>query len=505
MAEATEGLQAIGSTAKRHWVWMLALAALAFVLVIRYRNTLATKLGTFLPAAVKSFLGISGVFFVVGGLLSLMQGDAMAATHCCAVPAGHGTLTAILSVLGGGGALATTMFSAPDVREAKLEAGSKVAAFSYSDPSVGTPAYDFYVDGTINTDAKGRPLVALDEVIEVATSIEVASGGAAITDDDMSLVVQTVKIDEPNILGTILDDTVGTGPILKHVVEFIGHAFNRCADAPVANVSGGATTAYTRYFTIPHAQRIQKDPMTSAIWLGILNKARVSVKLAPTAFMGSANAAASLTGASSLKVTTPFVAYDKWHWPVLSQYILEQPLGGTETVTLKLFGQKNAQGTDPTDYLFLVSVLSNLARLPGNQTLDNILQIDSEKLGIARLENVPALFKARLEAQVSGRSSAAYDNGNFVADVVPTGMNIASAKFLNLRQPGLDMVMSNMRPVTAGFELPISFKFSSIPANRWAFVLGSLRLLSPQVASQLQKLSGGKLGATPMAVKPYAG
>ena len=511
--KVTAGAKDLGGVARKRYVWAALLVAFIIFMTIRYRSQIATKLSSILPSWAKSALGLAtlAVFFTV-----LFTADANAAT-CCVKPAlmavshGFGHYLAIAAgILGGGVAFGITAssFGAADIREAKLATGDKFATYDATAGAYATegPAFDFYVDGQNPVNAKGRPLVAMSQVLEVHAQIDQPyTGTAPIYDDDLALMVKSVKMEENRALGTILDDKVGTGVIIKNVLEFVGLGWNRGADAPVATItvpspSGTTHASYVRFFTIPHANMLLRNPMDSALWLGIINGMNVRVQMAGANAFASVSTNSKMAGtATQVRLTTPIKAHSHWHWPMLLQFLLETPLAG-ETITLRNFGQKNASGSEPIDYLFFLARLFNVANLPGNTAGDNVTQIDCQKLGISRCQNVPAFFKARLEDQVQGRSPMGYsDNGNFQQGTTPTGMNMADAKFLAVLQPGLDMEYENMMKLGKGYELPISMVHTSAPTLNDAYVSGSMRKLDLGVGSVLANLSapfGGKLSAT---------
>jgi hypothetical protein len=513
MAEMTAGIKDIAGAGKRHYIWFAVLILLVLFLGVRFRK----EIGNAIFAASPTVAGWFGVTAAAAAALLCffgLSGVAEAAT-CCAEPLRHavqspGGFLELLATLGAGAAgsamFGMVAFGAPDVVEAKLSDGNKVVNFT---PSAAEPSYDFFVNGTNNVHpVSGRPLCATAQVIELQTTVSnLSTGTNPITDDDLGRLVKKVTM-HGDPLGTILDDTVGTGPILKHLIEFVGLGFNRGADAPVATVtvpspSGSNDATYTRYITIPHAQGYMVNPMASALWLGLIDQLRVTVTLAASTRLGgisgvdivSANAVTK--GASTLRVTTPVVPYNKWHWPVLAQWILEQPTGGSTSFTLRRFGEANASGSVPTDWVHTIAYLSNKVGLGGNQALDNIASVQSPKLGILDCQNVPALLKERLEAQRYGQSSPSYtDNMNYVQGTVPTGMNLASAKFLMLRQPGLDMIMDNMTPTMKGFLLPVDMTYvGAAPSTNHSVVIGALRFLSDSIAAAVTGAPNSKLTA----------
>jgi hypothetical protein len=526
--KTSEGLKDAKKFATKHYLVAAVILGIAVFLAIRYRSKIVSGLAGVLPSWANKALNISttAAAMVLGVLFSSRAAEA---ATCCAEPltsavSSGGGIIGVLSALGAvlASALGVAMFGivafgAPDTVEAKMAKGGKTATFNMTDAEYATsgPSFDFFVDGSSPMAPDGKkPLVATDQVVEVATTFEnISTGTNPIYDDDLARCVKSVKL-HSELLGTIQDDTVGTGPIIKHLIEFIGMGFNRGADAPVATIAvptvGGPPippndVSYTRYFTIPHAQRFLVNPLASALWLGLINDMKITVQIAGANCLDSVSTGANIRGNSTLKVTTSVTPYNIWHWPLLAQWILEQPLAGSRSVKLLNFGQKNAAGSEPIDYVHTIALLSNLSGLPGNMALDNLLELQCPKLGLVKVENVPAFFKTRLEAQVYGRSSAGYDNGNFQDGAVATGMNLGDAKFLLLREAGLDMLLDNMLKVANGYQLPIDSAYTATPnTTPHAYALGSMRFFDPSsVGAAFAKRSGGNLSASDrMASKP---
>jgi len=518
MAEVTteikQGTSAVLGTARKHYI-VFGVALLVFgILVFRYRNSIATWVATHFPS-MKTLLGISTIAVILG--LIFGAGDAFAGAGiaaCCAKTAahagGHGML-AWLYAVGGAIALGMVAAPAPDVKEAKLLGGSKIGVADYtSAPGTGLQM-DFYVDGSVPLSPSGRPLCATAEVVEVLETIEqVSTGTNPIVDDDLARTVESVKMFEPRFLGTLMDDTVGTGPIIKHLIEFLGLGFNRGSDAPVASItvpgSGTTDATYTRYFTIPHAQQFLRTPMASALWLAIVDQMKITVKLGQKACLDGVSTGAILKGQSQVRLTTPVVPNPAWHWPLIVQHILEQPVGGSTTFTLQRFGETNASGTNPTDFVFAINILSSLVGLGGNMTIDNIARIDCPKLGISDMENLASFVKARLDAQRLGRSPLGYDNNpNYVDGVTPTGMNPAGLKFLGLKQPGLAVGLETFMKVDKGFQLPVNFTFGTVPSGTHQVVISSMRTLQKALGQRLAALPGSQLPADPTVAPKPAG
>ena len=512
MANVTEGLSTIAGAGRRHYIWLAVLVLVGIALAVRYHKSIAAFLASVLPDSVLSALNIVKVAAPVFALLSLFAAGAADAATCCAVKAAVASSSTwgghVLTILGGllgTAAFGIVAFPAPDVIEAKLGNGSKSQTFT---PTTSAQQFDFFVDGSTNVTPQTanqpqRPLCALGQVIELSTSIDqLSTGTASITDDDMARCIANVTM-SGDPLGTIAESTAFTGPILKHLIEFVGFGFANGADAQVASLtvpgSSHTTTALTRYFTVPHAQQFLANPIVSALWLGIVNQLKISVTVAASTALGAVSTGATTLGTNTLRVCTTVVPNDKWHWPILSSWVLENPLGGSTSMTLRRFGEAGAAGSEPVDYVHTIAYLSNHIGLGGNQALDNIASINSPKLGLSSVQNIPQMLKARIEAQRFGASPILIsDDLNYVQGQTATGMNLAGAKLLMVKQPGLGMLMDNMLPAGKGYELPIDLTYAgATPSTAHAVAIGSMRFLSPNIAGRLQSLPNSRMPANP--------
>jgi hypothetical protein len=507
MADSTAGLKDIAGAGRKHYVWLILLVAVIVGMALYFRNQILTAVAKAFPSVGRWF-GVA----LASLLVLLFGGDALASTCCGTTVHANAdlwgwTLTTFGSLLG----LATfgmISFGAPDVREAKLTNGAKSVVYT---PANGVePQFDFYVDGK-NPVLDGRPVMAVSQQISLTTQVVVAAGSHKFYDDDGPKLLKNATM-QSGVLGTLLDATTGTGPLIKAVIEFFGLGFTRGSDDPISTMTsaqGEAATSYvTHYWTIPHAQNWHKNPILSALWLGIVNNMKITPTLAAANGIG-ANLSTAVTG--TLKVSTPVVPASFWAWPLLNQWTLESSTipGGSGGINLRRFGEQNAAATVPVDYVYAVLLMSNLIGLPGNQTLDNIASVNCPTLGISDMSNLPAFTKARLDAQHYGRSPIfIWNNPNYRKfEAVPitggapinTDMNLSILKFLALRQPGLDGTLGTSTLACGrGFELPIEMTYSgSTPSANHAVMIGALRKLDASIGPLLNQLSGGNLSATP--------
>lgn len=520
--QVKEGGTATKKFVTGHYVAFGLVAVVIIGLAIRYRASIVAKLSTMLPATVKKWLAITTAFAI--GFVSLFGVSGVAeAAICCAKPvasvvahssgwahAGWGAIFAALAAVPF--AFGTLLYPAPDTVEAKMTRGEKQATWNYDSYGAAGPGpFDFYVDGSVPMHPdKKRPLVAVDQLIEVSTTVEqVDTGTNPLFDDDLARLVTSVLMHESKYLGTIVDDKFATGPMIKHIMEFYGNAFNRGADAPVATITvpGEADTndaTFTRFWDIPHAQQVLRNPLESALWLGIINDMNIRVTMPANTVLGGVSTGAILKGASALRVTTGVTPYQSWHWPLINQVTIETCLAGSNSVKLVKFGEKNADGTVPEDYLYAILWLSSLSGLPGNMTLDNLTSIQVLKLGLNKIENIPAFLYRRLKAQKFGLSPIGFDNPNYQDGAIPSGMNLADLRALAIMQPGLSMAYDTMLKVTKGYQLPIDATFGTVPTTTpHAFAVMAMRTLALNLGPALAARSNGNLSATnPLQVTP---
>jgi len=527
--QATEGLKAFANTGKRHYIWLGVLLLVALVLALKYRTEIGTAIAKVSPGLAK-WLGF-GISTIVVFFGVVFGSDVAQAATCCAKPVVHAVTSGggffewmagawqTIAAAGAGISLCSVIgFPAPDILEQKLGSGNK--AYEFTPGTAKSIDFETKVTSpTVSGDAgKGRPICAIDQVIELSTTIENVVGGTAIKDEQLPRLISSVKM-HGDPIGTLLDDTVGTGPILKHFAEFIGLGFNRGPDQPVATISvppgaPGATTSdatYTRFLTIPIAQRWYERPIDTAIPVCLLNKMVTTVKLPASTIFGDAGVSTGgiYKGAGSvLKAYLNVVPNTHWCWPLINQHILDKQAGGSKTFTLKKFGEKNASGTDPIDLVYSIALLSNKCGLGGNQALDNIASIQSLKLGIVDCENVPAFYGNKLMAQRMGMSPLGLeDNPNYIQDATCTGMNLADAKWLPLLQPSMGLSFQSLKQMAkpSGYELPIDLTYvGATPTDEHLTVISSIRRLSRNIAGQLVSLSGGNLPADPATAPKLA-
>jgi hypothetical protein len=465
----------------------------------------------------RTFLRIGTPAAVFFGIV--LGSDYVYASTCCA--AGDGYLASTIgawfgehwkSVLGIFVTLATpvgiSMFSAPDTLDAVTSNDGEEITYT---PGASQKVAMYIKTAAKNTTKRGEPLVAVDTTISLETTVNnpFSTGTASIEQDDLARLLEYLTIESP-LLGKVLDETTGTGPILDLVISFLGQGFNRAGDVPIASIvvpgSGTTSTAVVKYFTFPWAQRFLLDPSATSPWMGLLHNTKLGIKLAASTALGDVSTGATTSGATSrVRATTSYVAHAFWYQPLLPFYRLDNPSSGSNGLTFQNFGSSGPDSCDPIDWVHTIGQLSNLKGLPGNTLISNITKIMAPSFGLDSVYSPDHLVKARLQAQVSGRTSDLNftEGGNHAKGAANTGMNLAKLLFLLLRQPSLDMRLENMLKFQKDVELPIQETFTSAPSGAHGFLLGSCRRINEGHAARFRSLSGNKLPLYGGAARPY--
>src|SRR5512137_37983 len=85
--QATEGLKAIATTGKKHYIWMLVVLVFAILLALKYRVQLGQGIAKMSPGLAR-WLGIT-IATAAAVFVVLFGADAAQAATCCAKPVAH--------------------------------------------------------------------------------------------------------------------------------------------------------------------------------------------------------------------------------------------------------------------------------------------------------------------------------------------------------------------------------------------------------------------------------
>jgi hypothetical protein len=526
VATVTKPVSTLFSFIKAHMALMLVFVAGLFVLAMAKKDTIigwftssaSAPRGDRLPAFLRKWFGLA-ILALASASALLYSGDAVAAVCSAAPAAAHdgagalGWLAAHWHYLAGAGAslaFGLTQFSAPDVIDCVETHGG--ASLDVTAPLTATTTVKtlYARTSTHAVTSSGAPLVATDITVEVATKVKnLSTGTHAIEDDDLARILSYLQIESP-IMGSLTDQISCTGPVLDLVTRFIGDAFERSGDAPVASItveSGDNEVSVTKYFTKPLALRFLDKPLSTAPWLGLLDESALNIGLAADTCLGTVSTGATVSGDRRLKASISYLPVPHWFYPLVPYDRVDNPASGSNGIEFKNFGGPGPRCTAPIDMVHTIGQLSNLKGLPGNMTFDTLTKLLAPRFGLDSVENIPHLVKARIRAQYYGHIGGVdyAGSGNYAAGTPNApGMALASLLFFLLQQPSLDMDPNNMRKMGSQDKLPMQYTTSGSRTGADAFYFGALRQVSPSFVSEFRRLPASKMPSAVGKLRHFA-
>ncbi len=494
----------------RKW-YFLGFVLLVGVL-IRYRNSVASTLKGVLPAFMQGWLGLSALAIVAFGALTTLDTGTLFACVSNA-PCGivemannvpHESLWHLLEFGGGAGALlGISQFVAPDTSDLHDIHGD----YRISDtPSTSARSKEMFVntETTMTGEAQPRPYLATSINLAYDTTIDNSnSSGSTLRDDDMCRIWESIELYAPEA-GQLLDKTTCTGPIVGGPMRFISNAYSRQGDFPMDSIAAGASpSTYTAYLTHNFAQRWLTDPLATCPWLGLLKDAKVTSNLAANGTgagkvgIGAVSSTAVTSGTSYLRGYVAFVRGQSWFHPMIPYWRVHRPAVGSDSFTLDGFGDKGPECTFPVDLIHTILFMSSLKGLGGPCTIDNITEINCAALGLPKIQNMDAFMRERVGAQYDGAPGTLSkgDGGNWsmAATNAGGGMSLATALWLALRQPSLNVDPRTLAQYNLGRKIKVNMTVTTPLTGSNALLYGSLRLPQQAYIDRWRALSGNRL------------
>ncbi len=469
--------------------------------------------GDKLPSVLRSLLRISGLLLPVGFVL--LGADyafaACAGSVPCFVQSSSGWLGQVLGFLGGllglGVAFGISHLSAPDTLDGVTMPGQgKSLAYTPG----ATQELSLYMQTTTkNKTAGGQPLIGVDSIVAVDTTVEqVSTGTNPILSQDLARLLDYLQISSL-FHGTILDKVTGTGPILESGISFVGQGFSRWGDAPSVTITVPTTdpndVPLTKYFVFPWAQRTLGDPSATCPWLRTLDNMRFQIGIAASTALAAVSTDANTKNPSTVRLGTSYAISPLWRQNYLPYARLDTPASGEDGLIFQNFGGTGPAASKAEDMVLGLAWLSKLAGLPGNLTFDTLTNIIGPDFGLEDVKAIDMLVLARRQAQSVGRIGA-YDyanDGNYVQGTVANGASLDKLLMLWLRQPSLEMVPMALPKFNADTKPKLRGVFSVPRTGPDAFLTLSLRELSSAKIKEQVALSGGLMPSTYRKAKHF--
>jgi hypothetical protein len=503
VSTVTGAPKAVAGWAKaRPWVFAMFLFV-TIVVAIRYRAKVVQFL-TGLPVVgdfMAKLLGVAAAFLLV----TLAAGDAHAAGLGGEL---HGSLARQLGV--GLGALVVLVlfamrlwrrdagpaFSVFFPREDVLDLRTPDGAFSVSiTPGATEQPAQFKITGDKGSFA-GAWLKATGITIRnTITFDQAAAGGSIVNWDDLPRVMSGLELLHP-LWGTMLTKETGSGPILKHIIEFVGSGFQYAGDDARAQIpSTDGDTVCDLYFTYPIAQRFMVRPTDQACWIGWLDQTLINFTQAVATAIAAVSTGAVIKAPTTVKVGLDYVLDNDLDIPTLAFWQRYTHNAGSETIRALGLGSNGPKATMNFERILGIYELFNVWGFGGCTTSDIITAVFLEQLGLSRVTNVDMMVKNYLKVLGGPRSPkggigatvphAMAGNPFTMAASPNNALNASTLAYLALRAPGRQQEITKA-PKFAG-DLIVTQTYSATPnSGQHILVVQSIREFTPEMVTELQ-------------------
>jgi hypothetical protein len=333
---------------------------------------------------------------------------------------------------------------------------------------------------------------------------QAASGGSAVNWDDLPRVATGLEIVHP-LWGTMLTKETGAGPILKHVIEFIGSGYQYAGDGARAQIaaSDGDTTC-SLYLTYPLCQRYMVRPQDMACWIGWLDQTLLNFTVGLSTTIAAVSTGAVIKTPTTLQCGLDYILDNKLEVPTLAFWHRYQHNAGTNTIRLNAMGSFGPKATKKVERLVGLHELMNVAGLGGATTADNVTRVLFEQRGMDRVVNVDFLVKNYLKVSGYPRGPKGGNGNNALHDLAGNPYTMAATPNGKLNDSNLMyfslMAGSKGQEITkvwkfAG-DLTLTQEYTTIPSSGAHLVVAqSIREFEPDMVNELKARAG--LGQRP--------
>jgi len=318
---------------------------------------------------------------------------------------------------------------------------------------------------------------AMSVILKVVVAInQPGSGGAALTDDQLWKVIQSVNLQCP-ILGQLATHQNTRGSVLGLIMQYFGFGFTRL---PLQPVIGAATdTTVTLYYRLPLSYEFLRKPHETAPWGGFLEGGTFEVKLDVATVLDADSTGATLTSANfrawlEMIPAPEAVLHTPVHWrehqvPGNSTKHIIQDFGSSDGLN----GLDQSKGVGLAHLSYLMNPTG--AGLAGSTTADNIISYDIPWRDQDRVDVPDAPF-ANLQAMLGanrinpsnttlfgGGGQGGYPYSDSAATI--GNLNAASAFVFPNVSCGRDTETSKLQTVAGAKEINYTFGSGGTPSG----------------------------------------
>lgn len=396
-------------------------------------------------------------------------------------------------------------YGVPQMMDLVADGGNAVALT----PGSSEKKAQFLVQAPKAGIADNWPL-ALNIVKKLSVTIDKGSTGAAPIDWDALASIAASFDSLSPVFGNIHPKDTFTGPITKHLAEFVSSGFTY-GDGARTQITGGAGNATADvFFVLPFAHECFERPHHFAPWVGWLKDTKVTTFIAANDVLDDAQTGALL---SEVVVSgwVEYVVSEELLIPTINQWHkYEVPAAGGKTAILNGIGTANGLN-DVLDgarlgglyELMAAETAGGLAIMgAGASTADNYTAVNIPQLGQDQFEFVDAFFRAyrvamgghRGPIEAAGVTPAIHDragnpNSMDLGAAPAATLNTDKALYIPWRSVGRDQQLTKIAKFFG--DLKILRQFTNTPASgTYAFVTNEFRELGEGKKKELVGKTG---------------
>lgn len=350
-------------------------------------------------------------------------------------------------------------------------------------------------------DARGNWPKATGIAVHVTTTFDqAASGGSVVNWDMLPVIIDSMQVQIP-ILGVTHETTAYTGPIAKHLIEYVslGYSYYGGARAQIASTDGDTTVDF--YVFLPFMNNAFYSGLQFCPWVGWLTNMQVSINMAASTALAAFSTGAVTKTPTTIKAWVEAVPSKRLTFPTFSQwrnYIA--PAAGSNQALLQNVGQQGGlTSVVPGSRLAGIFEMMNVLGLGGASTADNYTSFSMDLLSQPYTVNVDSFLLDYIDNQNgrSGRTRGATGAtvmhpmaGNpYTLAATPNTVNAATAMFLPWRSCGRDAEIGKQPKFQGNLTLVRTFS-SAVTSGNYPIVTNELRQLSRESAAQLGAMAG---------------
>lgn len=350
-------------------------------------------------------------------------------------------------------------------------------------------------------DARGNyPKATLIAIHVTTTFDQAASGGSAVNWDMLPVIIDSMQVQIP-VIGVSHETSAYTGPIAKHVIEYmsLGYSYYGGARAQIASTDGDTTVDF--YVALPFMNNAFYAGLQFCPWVGWLTNMQVSINMAASTALAAFSTGAVTKTPTTVKAWVEAVPTKRLTFPTFSQWRnYNAPAAGSNQALLQNVGQQGGLTcVSPGSRLAAIVELMNVLGLGGASTADNYTSVSCDLLSQPYTTNVDAFLLDFIDNQNgrSGRTRGATATtvmhpmaGNpYTLAATPNTVNAATAMFIPWRSPGRDAEIGKQPKFQGNLTFIRTFT-SAVVSGNFPFVTNELRQLSRDSAAQLGLMAG---------------